>query len=62
MANGLLARHNCFHKPEDVEVGMNMSLKNLALDYGKPDFDIRNNTLRVVVVDLYLMHCMLSYL
>ncbi|KMU86790.1 alcohol dehydrogenase [Coccidioides immitis H538.4] len=25
--------HNCFHAPEDVEVGMNMSLKNLGLGY-----------------------------
>ncbi|WEW55102.1 hypothetical protein PRK78_000530 [Emydomyces testavorans] len=25
--------HNCFHAPEDVEVGMDMSLKNLGLDY-----------------------------
>ena len=29
------SRHNCFHAPEDVEVGMKMSLQNLGLDYGK---------------------------
>ncbi|EER28504.1 alcohol dehydrogenase, putative [Coccidioides posadasii C735 delta SOWgp] len=37
--------HNCFHAPEDVEVGMNMSLKNLGLAY----------------VDLYLMHFPYAY-
>ncbi|TPX22118.1 hypothetical protein DIZ76_013983 [Coccidioides immitis] len=37
--------HNCFHAPEDVEVGMNMSLKNLGLGY----------------VDLYLMHFPYAY-
>ena len=31
-------RHNCFHKPEDVEVGMDMSLKNLDLDYGEVQY------------------------
>ncbi|EEP82522.1 predicted protein [Uncinocarpus reesii 1704] len=30
--------HNCFHAPEDVEVGMDMSLKNLGLDYGVSNF------------------------
>ncbi|KAL8994134.1 MAG: hypothetical protein Q9169_005810 [Polycauliona sp. 2 TL-2023] len=32
--------HNCFHKPEDVEVGMDMSLKNLGLDWGQPIVDL----------------------
>ena len=27
--------HNCFHKPEDVEVGIDLSLKNLGLEYGE---------------------------
>ncbi|CAG8955501.1 hypothetical protein HYFRA_00010368 [Hymenoscyphus fraxineus] len=27
--------HNCFHAPEDVSVGMEMSLENLAQDYEK---------------------------
>lgn len=27
-------RHNTFHRPEDVSVGMDWSLKNLGLDYG----------------------------
>jgi aryl-alcohol dehydrogenase-like predicted oxidoreductase len=27
-------RENVFHQPEDVEVGMDMSLKNLGMDYG----------------------------
>ncbi|KAH8807650.1 NADP-dependent oxidoreductase domain-containing protein [Xylogone sp. PMI_703] len=37
--------HHCFHAPEDVEVNMDMSLKNLGLDY----------------VDLYLMHFPIAY-
>lgn len=37
--------HHCFHAPEDVEVNMEMSLKNLGLDY----------------VDLYLMHFPVAY-
>jgi diketogulonate reductase-like aldo/keto reductase len=37
--------HNCFHAPEDVEVGLDMSLKNLGMDY----------------VDLYLMHFPYAY-
>ncbi|KAF2643083.1 Aldo/keto reductase [Massarina eburnea CBS 473.64] len=37
--------HNCFHAPEDVPVGMDMSLHNRGLDY----------------VDLYLMHFPYAY-
>jgi diketogulonate reductase-like aldo/keto reductase len=37
--------HNCFHAPEDVEVGLDMSLKNLGMDY----------------VDLFLMHFPYAY-
>ncbi|KAF1982270.1 Aldo/keto reductase [Aulographum hederae CBS 113979] len=37
--------HNCFHDPDDVPVGMDMSLANLGLDY----------------VDLYLMHFPYAY-
>ena len=40
-----LARHNCFHAPEDVEVGMDLSPKNLGMDY----------------VDCYLMHFTYAY-
>ena len=39
----ILTRHNCFHKPEDVETGMNMSLNNLALDYGNCDEPIQRD-------------------
>lgn len=28
------ARHNTFHAPEDVEEGLNRSLRNLDLEYG----------------------------
>lgn len=41
----MYCRDNNFHKPEDVEVNMNMSLTNLCLDY----------------VDLYLMHFPFAY-
>ena len=53
-----LLRHNCFHKPEDVEVGMDMSLKNLDMDYGeiRHPMDLLSSADRTVV-DLYLMHC-----
>ncbi|EGD85998.1 hypothetical protein H112_06917 [Trichophyton rubrum D6] len=37
--------HNCFHKPEDVEINMDMSLENFQLYY----------------VDLYLMHFPYAY-
>ncbi|CZT11977.1 uncharacterized protein RCO7_07987 [Rhynchosporium graminicola] len=29
--------HHCFHAPDDVEVNMDMSLKNLKLDYNQHD-------------------------
>jgi len=37
-SNGLSAdfiRHQCWHQPEDVEEAMDLSLKNLGLEYGK---------------------------
>ncbi|KAL2786237.1 Aldo/keto reductase [Aspergillus keveii] len=37
--------HNCFHKPEDVAINMDMSLENFGLSY----------------VDLYLMHFPYAY-
>ncbi|CAG8971707.1 hypothetical protein HYALB_00003175 [Hymenoscyphus albidus] len=52
--------HNCFHAPEDVSVGMEMSLKNLGLGYVKSDPSIVCSTVIDEVyflVDLYLMHC-----
>jgi len=30
----MVGSHNCFHAPEDVPVGLNMSLDNLGLAYG----------------------------
>jgi hypothetical protein len=51
-------RHNCFHAPEDVGVGMDMSLRNLGLSYGMC-YDLSANYLRSnrYIVDLFLMHC-----
>lgn len=50
-------RHNCFHAPEDVEVGIGMSLKNLGLDYGKSSLIHQRGRANDEAVDLYLMHC-----
>lgn len=58
----IMVMHNCFHRPEDVEVGMDISLKNLGLEYSECDWE-RDETLVVRVADddsgfvLYLMHC-----
>ena len=33
-------RENVFHQPQDVEVGMDMSLRNLGMEYGKTHHEI----------------------
>ena len=45
-----MGRHNCFHRPEDVEVGMDISLKNLGLEYGEYDWE-RDEAFGVRVAD-----------
>lgn len=35
MKTNVYFSHHCFHAPEDVEVNIKMSLKNLGLDYGE---------------------------
>jgi hypothetical protein len=46
----IMGRHNCFHRPEDVEVGMDISLKNLGLEYGEYDWE-RDEAFGVRVAD-----------
>jgi len=46
----IMGRHNCFHRPEDVEVGMDISLKNLGLEYGECDWE-RDEAFGVRVAD-----------
>lgn len=50
--------HNTFHQPEDVEAGLDLSLKNLGLQYGMrlTIYNVKVDLLMLPPVDLYLMH------
>ncbi|XXH02725.1 hypothetical protein Hte_009110 [Hypoxylon texense] len=56
--------HNTFHHPDDVETGLDISLRNLQLDYGiTPDSKRSKSFLthHATSVDLYLMHNSYAY-
>lgn len=49
--------YNTFHRPDDVIVGMELSLRDLGLEYGEDSLDSSQIVANIWIVDLYLMHC-----
>lgn len=57
-----MVRHNTFHDPKDVEVGLDQSLQNLGLDYGQDTFvRLWLALTKSCIVDLFLMHNPYAY-
>lgn len=49
--------YNTFHRPDDVIVGIELSLKDLGLEYGGVSLEFSQIVTNMRIVDLYLMHC-----